>query len=81
MTTADSQMSFTQEEVQALCYQPYWYNVSLEDKISLEYILEDYIQMKNDDDSLDVDDAKCLLEIIKNPIFKKYKDVIHCGVN
>ena len=79
--TTDSKMSFTQEEVQALCYQPYWYNVGLEDKIALEYILEDYIQMKNDDDSLDVDDAKDLLEIIKNPIFKKYKDVIHCGVN
>ena len=46
----------------------------------LTTILEQFIE-SNDDDSLISDDAKHLLEIIKNPIFKKYKDVIHCGVS
>ena len=72
-------MTFTQEETNALCYQPYWYNMGQDDRITLQAILEEYIEA-NTDEYL-VDDAKYLLEMIQNPIFKKYKDVIHCGVS
>lgn len=72
-------MTFTQEETNALCYQPYWFNMGMEDRATLEAILEEYIEA-NTDEYL-VDDAKYLLEMIQNPIFKKYKDVIHCGVS
>jgi hypothetical protein len=71
--------SFTQEETNSLLYQPLWYNIGLDDRITLEAILEEYIEA-NTDDYL-IDDAKYLLEIIQNPIFKRYKDVIHCGVS
>jgi len=71
--------SFTQEEINSLCYQPYWYNFGMDDRITLQAILEEYIEA-NTDDYL-VDDAKHLLEIVQNPIFKRYKDVIHCGVS
>ena len=75
-------MQLSQEQINALCYQPYWYNVGMEEKILLTSILEQFIkQNKDDDDSLVVEDAKHLLEIFESPIFKKYKDVIHCGVN
>jgi len=71
--------SFTDEQINALCYQPYWYNMGLDDRITLEAILKEYIEA-NPDDILAID-AKYLLEIVQNPIFKKYKDVIHCGVS
>jgi len=71
--------SFTAEEINALCYQPYWYNMGLDDRITLEAILEEYIEANTDD--VFGDEAKYLLERIQNPIFKKYKDVIHCGVS
>jgi len=71
--------SFTDEQINALCYQPYWYNMGLDDRITLQAILEEYIEA-NPDDILAFD-AKYLLEMIQNPIFKKYKDVIHCGVS
>lgn len=74
-------MTFTQEEVQALCYSPYWYNLSMDQKIVLQCVLEEYIEMKDDEDLSDIEDVKDLLETIENPIFKKYKDVIHCGVS
>ncbi len=51
----------------------------MDDRITLQAILEEYIEA-NTDDYL-VDDAKHLLEIVQNPIFKRYKDVIHCGVS
>jgi hypothetical protein len=51
----------------------------MDDRITLQAILEEYIEA-NTDEYL-VDDAKYLLEMIQNPIFKKYKDVIHCGVS
>ena len=72
-------MTFTQEETNALCYQPYWFNMGLDDRITLQAILEEYIETNTDE--YRVDDAKYLLEMIQNPIFKKYKDVIHCGVS
>lgn len=71
--------TFTQEEINSLCYQPYWFNMGIDDRITLQAILEEYIE-SNTDDYL-VDDAKHLLEIVQNPIFKRYKDVIHCGVS
>ena len=74
-----TEMTFTQEETNALCYQPYWYNMGLDDRITLEAILEEYIEANTDD--VLVFDAKHLLEIVRNPIFKRYKDVIHCGVS
>ena len=74
-----TEMTFTQEETNALLYQPYWYNLGLDDRITLQAILEEYIEANTDD--ILVDDAKHLLEIVQNPIFKKYKDVIHCGVS
>lgn len=70
---------FTQEETNALCYQPYWLNMGMDERIILEAILGEYIEA-NTDDYL-VDDAKYLLEIVQKPIFKRYKDVIHCGVS
>ena len=73
-------MQLSQEQINALCYQPYWYNVGMEEKILLTSILEQFIEQNKDDDDY-VMDAKHLLEIFKSPIFKKYKDVIHCGVN
>ena len=73
-------MQLSQEQMQSLLYQPYWYNMGSEEQFMLTTILEQFIE-SNDDDSLISDDAKHLLEIIKNPIFKKYKDVIHCGVS
>ena len=72
-------MQLSQEQINALCYQPYWYNIGMEEKFLLTSILEEYIEA-NTDDYL-VDDAKNLLEIVQNPIMKKYKDVIHCGVS
>ena len=71
--------SFTQEQINALCYQPLWYNMGSEDQFLLIAILEEYIEANTDDHLLD--DAKDMLEMIKKPLFKKYKDVIHCGVN
>ena len=71
--------SFTEEQINSLCYQPYWYNMGMEERIALKAILEEYIEA-NTDDYL-IDDAKHLLEIVRNPIFKRYKDVIHCGVS
>ena len=71
--------TFTQEEINSICYQPFWYNMGIEDRAMLQAILEDYID-SNTDDYL-VDDAKHLLEIVQNPIIKKFKDVIHCGVS
>jgi hypothetical protein len=74
-------MQLSQEQINALCYQPYWYNVGMEEKILLTSILEQFIEQNKDDVSLVAEDAKHLLEIFKSPIFKKYKDVIHCGVS
>jgi len=74
-----TEMTYTQEETNALLYQPYWYNLGMDDKFTLQAILEEYIEA-NTDEYL-VDDAKHLLEIVQNPIFKRYKDVIHCGVS
>ena len=71
--------SFTQEQMNALCYQPLWYNMGSEDQFLLIAILEEYIESNTDNYLLS--DAKDMLEMIKNPLFKKYKDVIHCGVN
>ena len=66
----------------ALLYQPYWYNVGMEEKILLTSILEQFIEQNKEDDDLVVEGCvKDLLEIFESPIFKKYKDVIHCGVN
>jgi hypothetical protein len=73
-------MQLSQEQINALCYQPYWYNVGMEEKILLTSILEQFIEQNKDDDDY-VMDAKHLLEIFESPIFKKYKDVIHCGVS
>ena len=53
--------------------------MGMEERIILEAILGEYIEA-NTDDYL-VDDAKYLLEIVQKPIFKRYKDVIHCGVS
>ena len=50
-----------------------------EDQFLLIAILEEYIEANTDNHLLD--DAKDMLEMIKKPLFKKYKDVIHCGVN
>ena len=50
-----------------------------EDQFLLIAILEEYIEANTDNYLLS--DAKDMLEMIKNPLFKKYKDVIHCGVN
>lgn len=78
-TTMMSEMSYTQEEIQALTYSPYWINLNLDDHILLKCILEEYIELKEGD--VDADDAQYLLDQVKNPLFKKYKDVIHCGVS
>ena len=72
--------SFTDEQINALCYQPYWYNMGMEERIALEAILEEYIEANTDDVHAEVV-AEHLLEIVRNPIFKRYKDVIHCGVS
>ena len=76
-----SEMTYTQEEIRALTYSPYWINLSLDNCIDLQYILEEYIEMKKDEDKMDADDARLILNLVKNPLFKKYKDVIHCGVS
>ena len=72
--------SLTQEQMNALCYQPLWYNMGSDDQFLLIAILEQFIEQNKDDDDY-VMDAKHLLEIFESPIFKKYKDVIHCGVS
>ena len=76
-----SEMTYTQEEIQALTYSPYWINLNLDDHILLKCILKDYIEMKKDENKMDADDAQYILDQVKNPLFKKYKDVIHCGVS
>jgi hypothetical protein len=76
-----SEMTYTQEEIRALTYSPYWINLSLDNHLDLQYILEEYIEMKKDEDKMDADEARLILNLVKNPLFKKYKDVIHCGVS
>jgi len=76
-----SEMTYTQEQINSLCYRPYWINLNLDDHILLKCILEEYIEMKKDENKMDADDAQYLLDQVKNPLFKRYKDVIHCGVS
>ena len=75
----DSIMQLSQEQIRALCYQPLWYNMGSEDQFLLIAILEEYIEANTDNYLLH--DAKVMLEMIKKPLVKEYKDVIHCGVN